>query len=284
MAITKETWVNRRIVGFVVGLALLEVSRVAAQPTTTGPAKGALVLVGGGANRAAFIQRFVDLAGGAGAPIVLIPTTLEDARLTPDGIAQLRARMADILGAPHVTVLHTRDRLVADSPDFVEPLRHANGVWILGGNEEYLMDVYTGTRTQDEVRALLARGGVVGGTSAGAIIQGSAAVIGEGPGLTKLLIDQQHVPFGLLSNAVVIPHWSQRSLREVASVALTARPDLFGIGIDEATAAVIQQHRLEVVGDGHVGIYDGRTHDGKPYVDLAPGQRFDLWTGALLPQ
>jgi cyanophycinase len=154
-------------------------------------------------------------------------------------------------------------------------------VWILGGNEDYLMDAYTGTRTQDEVRALLARGGVVGGTSAGAIIQGSVAVRGEGS-LAKLRIDREHIPFGLLSNAVILPHWSQRDLREPFSVPLTTRPDLLGIGIDEATAAVIQQNRLEVVGDGHVGIYDGRTHDGKPYADLTSGQRFDLSTRALV--
>ena len=267
----------------VIGLALLGLAHATGQPSTTGPAKGALILVGGGANRPAFIKPFVELAGGANASIVLIPTTLEDDRLTPDGIAQLRARVVEVFGAPHITVVHTRDRRVADSPEFVEPLRHAGGVWILGGNEDYLMDAYTGTRTQGEVRALLARGGVVGGTSAGAIIQGSTAVRGESS-LAKLRIDSQHVPFGLLSNAVIRPHWSQRSLRDVFAVPLAARPDLLGIGIDEATAAVIQQNRLEVVGDGHVGIYDGRTHDGKPYADLTSGQRFDLSTGALSRQ
>src|SRR5262249_14719620 len=146
-------------------IALLGLGRVAAQPATTGPANGTLILVGGGANRPAFMQRFVDLAGGAGASIVLIPTTLEDDRLTPEGIAQLRARVAEVFDAPRITVIHTRDRRVADSPEFVEPLRHAGGVWILGGNEDYLMDAYTGTRTQDEVHGLLARCGVVGGTS-----------------------------------------------------------------------------------------------------------------------
>src|SRR5947209_385247 len=84
---------------------------------TTGPQKGTLMLVGGGANRPAFIDRFVQLAGGASAKIVEIPTTLEDVRLTPAGLEKLRTSSAKIFGVreDQVTLLHTRDRKVADS-------------------------------------------------------------------------------------------------------------------------------------------------------------------------
>jgi cyanophycinase len=245
-------------------------------PTTTGPARGALMLVGGGANRPSFIQKFVALAGGPNATVVLIPTTLEDARLTPDGLNRLRDSMANILGVQRLIVLHTRDRHQADSPAFVEPLRHATGVWVLGGSEQYVMDAYTGTRTQTEIAAVLVRGGVVGGTSAGAIIQGSATVLADSPAFKALVIDTKHTPFGLLPNTIVLPHWSQRSLQRVLSTTLATAPNLLGIGIDEATAAVVQQDQLDVLGDGHVGIYDGTDHNGKPYYDLSPGQRFDL--------
>src|SRR5438309_10129534 len=77
--------------------------------TTPGPARGALVLVGGGANRPSFIEKFVALAGGADATVVLIPTTLEDDRLTLEGLDRLRNSMVNILGVQHVIVLHTRD-------------------------------------------------------------------------------------------------------------------------------------------------------------------------------
>ncbi len=252
-------------------------------PTTQGPAHGTLVLIGGGANRPSFIQKFVALAGGATATIVLIPTTLEDVRLTPDGLAQLRTSMAGILGVQHVVVLHTRDRREADTAAFVEPLRHASGVWVLGGNEDYLMDAYTGTRTETEITALLARDDVIAGTSAGAIIQGSASVLATSADFKALIIDHKHTPFGLLSNAVVLPHWSQRSLQNVLSTTLAGAPGLLGIGIDEATAAIVQQNRLEVLGDGHVGIYDGRDHNGKPYIELSAGQHFDLKTRMTVP-
>ncbi len=251
---------------------------------TAGPARGALVLVGGGANRPSFVQKFVALAGGPDGTLVLIPTALEDdARLTPAGLDRLRDSMVNIFGVQHVIVLHTRDRRTADSPEFIEPLRHATGVWILGGSEQHLMHAYTGTRTQTEIEALVARGGVVGGTSAGAIIQGSATVLADSPAFKALVIDAKHIPFGLLPHTIVLPHWSQRSLQTALPKALATAPSLLGIGIDEATAAIVQQDRLEVVGDGHVGIYDGTDHDGKPYYDLMSGQRFDLARLTILP-
>lgn len=263
-------------------LAALALS-LASQATTSGPARGALLMVGGGANRPSFIQKFVELAGGSDNTVVLIPTTLEDDRLHPDGLVRLQTRMAEILGVHRIVVLHTRDRRQADAEVFVEPLRHASGVWVLGGNEAYLMEAYTGTRTEKEIKALIARGGVFGGTSAGAIIQGSAAVLGETPALQALTLDKTHAPFGLLANTVVIPHWSQRSLQTRVPTALATTPSLLGIGIDEATAAVVQHDQLEVVGDGHVGIYDGSVHDGKPYYELSSGQRFDLKRRVILP-
>jgi cyanophycinase len=251
---------------------------------TIGPAHGALVLVGGGANRPSFVQKFVALAGGPAETFVLIPTALEDdARLAPDGLDRLRDSMVNTFGVQHVVVLHTRDRRTANSPEFIEPLRHATGVWILGGSEQHLMDAYTGTRTQTEIEALVARGGVVGGTSAGAIIQGSATVLADSPAFKALVIDAKHIPFGLLPHIIVLPHWGQRALQAALSKALATAPSLLAIGIDEATAAIVRQDQLEVVGDGHVGFYDGTDHDGKPYYDLAPGQRFDLTKRAILP-
>lgn len=260
------------------------------QPSTTsGPEHGALVLVGGGANRPVFIKRFVELAGGRDARIVLIPTSLGDNRLTPEGIEQLRTSSQEILGVDHITVMHTRDPKQADSPDFVAPLRQSTGVWILGGNEEYLMNAYVGTRVETEIKALLARGGVVGGTSAGAIIQGSLWMHGvivespESPGGKGVHVDRTHSCWGLLTNAAVAPHWSQRKHRDLLGIALATQPGVLGIAIDEGTAAIVEGNRLEVLGDGHVGIYDGKDHNGKGYIVLGPGERFDLARRTALP-
>jgi len=271
-------------------------------PATAGPERGTLVLVGGGAQLIAdspnpvlmhkFVHKFVQLAGGAGARIVFIPTTLTDDQLTTEGLKQLRGRLEEIMGVDHVTVMHTHDRKQADSAEFVAPLRRATGVWIGSGKDAYLLDAYLGTRVETEIKALLARGGVVGGTSAGAVIQSSLATLGPGLGIIvdsaetpngKILrVDATRPCWGLLTNSTIMPHWNTRK-RPDLTPALATQPGLLGIGIDEDTAAIVQGSRLEVFGDGHVGIYDGKVHEGKPYYYLSPGDRFDLHTRSPIP-
>src|SRR2546428_8830034 len=87
------------------------------------------------------------------------------------------ARAFDV-DVENIAVLHTRDPVRADSPGFAEPLRRASGVWIGGGRPYRLADAYLGTAVEREIKALFARGGVVGGGSAGATIQGSILVRG----------------------------------------------------------------------------------------------------------
>jgi cyanophycinase len=255
------------------------------------PRTGSLVLVGGGANRPAFVERFLELAGGANANVVVIPTSLPDRRLTPEGMEQLRT--SSLRDYPRVTLLHTRDRKVADSADFVEPLRHCTGVWILGGNEEYLVNSYEGTRTEREIKALLARGGVVGGTSAGAIIQGAILIDGKivdspnVPGTKTVTIEPIQPGFNLLPDVMVFPHWHQNKqgfdlIPLAVSLTIAKQPGRWGLGIDEATAAVVQGNRLEVLGDGNVGIYDGKDHNGQAFILLSPGQAIDLKARTVL--
>lgn len=240
------------------------------------PATGALVLVGGGANRPAFMDRFIQAAGGAKAKIVIIPTALDDQTLTPDRMQ----RMAHPNGMAGVTatILHTRDRKIADSADFVKPLLNATGVWIPGGDESLLADAYAGTRTAAEIKAVLARGGVVGGTSAGAMIAGEVLVRAK---LSPLTVTGTRPVFNLLPDSYIVPHWSQRKLNfDLLAAAFAKYPSRTAIGIDEATAAIVENGALQVAGDGHVGIYDGKGHGGSAYALLSPGQKYALPTCA----
>jgi len=267
-------------------------------PATAGPERGTLVLIGGGAQLIAdspnpvlmhkFVHKFVQLVGGAGARIVFIPTGAPDDLLTPEALEHMRVRLQEVMGVDHVTVMHTRDRKQADSAEFVAPLRQATGVWIGSGKDAYLLDAYLGTRVETEIKALLARGGVVAGNSAGAAISGSLDLQGTmvdspgSPGGKILHVDGTRPAWGLLANSVVEPHWSQRNRPDLTPV-VASQPDSLAIGIDQEAAAVVQGNRLEVFGEGHVGIYDGKVHGNKPYYDLSPGDRFDLHTRSSIP-
>jgi cyanophycinase len=99
-------------------------------PTEVGPENGSLVIVGGAMRDPAIVERFLQLAGGKDAPIVIIPTAGggEEYDQYWSGLLQFKA-----VGATNLTVLHTNDRNVADSEEFVKPIQEARGVFFGGG-------------------------------------------------------------------------------------------------------------------------------------------------------
>ena len=240
----------------------------------TGPRHGALVLAGGGATIPEMTRRFVELGGGKACRFVVIPSAIPPAELTAARLEHIKQRMPEIFGVTEAVVLHARNRAEADTTEFVKPLQNATAVWFLGGDEDQLAELYAGTRTERELKALADRGGVVGGTSAGAMIL-SQFVDDPQPGSTNPFAKRRNA-FDLLQGAMIVPHWSERDLRLKVVDWLTAHPGVLVIGIDETAAAIVVGSKLEVIGSGHIGFYDGKTHAGKPYWLLSPGEFLDL--------
>ncbi len=259
---------------FVLPLLGLPSSRVGAQEV--GPANGSLVIVGGAMRDPAILDRFIQLAGGPRAEIVVIPTAGggEEYDAFYPGL-----RMFHELGAVNLTVLHTNDRRVADSEEFVAPITRAGGVWFPGGRQWRLADSYLGTRTEEELWNLLDRGGVIGGSSAGATIQGSYLARGDTRTNTIMMGDHE-VGFGFLKNTAIDQHVLRRNRHFDLIQVIEAHPELLGIGIDENTAIVVQGDSFRVMGASYVLVYDnGRMvgEEGRFYF-MAPGDRFDLVT------
>jgi cyanophycinase len=254
---------------------------------TVGPEKGWLLIHGGGRLTENAKSRFVALAGGTDANFVLIPTALADEEIDLDKAWNSFSRWS---GAKHVTVLHTRNRKRANSDDFVEPLKHASGVWIDGGRQWRLADAYLGTAVEREIKALLARGGVVGGSSAGATIQGSYLVRGASGtarnpnGDNTIMMSPGHEKgFGLLPNSAIDQHVITRHREGDLDPVIASHPELLGIGIDESAAIVVHGDAFEVM-EGQVVIHDGRKHaEGNYYYLLSQGQKFNLRTRTSVP-
>jgi aminobenzoyl-glutamate utilization protein B len=242
--------------------------------TTVGPSSGSLVIDGGGEVQESR-KRFVALAGGPDAAFVLIPTALDD-----DGLDSTREEKEFVrrFGVKKVTVLHTRDRAEADTEKFVAPLTTARGVWFGGGRQWRLVDAYMGTRTQRAIEGVLARGGVIGGGSAGATIQGSYLVRGAREGNHIMMAKGYEQGFGYLRGVAIDQHLLARVRADDLVEVIEKKPELLGIGLDEPAAIVVHGDRLEVIGQSVVGIYDGKDHDGKKYYFLGPGEMLDLGT------
>src|SRR5258708_37861963 len=92
-----------------------------------GPDHGWLIVHGGGRVTHEVKKRFIELAGGKDAQFVVIPTA--SGAVDPVGVREAFVRE---FGVEHVTVLHTTDRNLANSEEFVVPLKHASAIWING--------------------------------------------------------------------------------------------------------------------------------------------------------
>ena len=242
---------------------------------SSGPAKGALVIAGGGTLGDDVMRRFIELAGGRSARIVIIPGA--DVRDTfPDNWAGYRV-FRDA-GVQNVTVLHTRSREVANRLDFVEPLRAATGVWIPGGRQWRLVDAYHDTRTVRELHGVLERGGVIGGTSAGASIQSSYMVRGAVEGNDIMIAPGYEEGFGFLRAAAVDQHLLARNRQDDMLEVIAKHPNLLGVGLDEGTAIVVRGNRAEVVGRSYVAFYNAADKGEQKYYFLKSGDVFDLST------
>lgn len=255
-------------------LALLALS---AGPVAS-PPKGSLVIIGGGKIGDELVSRMIDLGGGKDAPWVVIPTAGEKETYEPsyaEGLSLMKA------GVRNITVMHTRDRAVADSEAFVAPLRHARAVFFPGGRQWRLADAYLNTRTHRELKALLDRGGLIAGTSAGASIMASYLVRGDIRGNATMEAPGHEEGFGFLAPAAIDQHLLVRKRERDLMPVIDRRPDLLGIGIDESTAIVVKDQQFEVIGPSQVAIYEA----GRSFYLLAAGAKFDLRTRApIAPQ
>ena len=214
-------------------------------PAKVSGIEGTLVICGGGQLPEEVIGRFLEAAGGPEARLVIVPTASDFAdRADRDWfLSPWRDRRAK-----SVTLLHTRSRDTANREDFVTPLREATGVWFTGGNQSKLSAAYVDTRFEQELHALLKRGGTIGGTSAGAAIM-SRLMIARGRRQPEF-----GVGFDLLPDAVIDQHFLRRGRQPRLLAALESNPDHFGVGIDEGTALVVEGTTMGVSGGSVVTV------------------------------
>lgn len=235
---------------------------------------GVLVIAGGGMLPRPIKERFWRLAGAEQAQIVVIPASQMDSELQ-----KIYEERWDEFATQSVTILHTENRNLADDPEFSRALETATGVWLGGGRQTCLTDWYRGTLMQKRMEQLLARGGVVGGTSAGAAVMSDIMIAGgrrepvEGRG------------FGFFPEIVVDQHFFQRNRMSRLWKLLDKHPGLVGLGVDERTALVVELNgrRLSVVGDSYVAAcVPGKDRNSARTEILKPGDRIAL-AELLLP-
>ena len=279
------SWMDRTTTALIVCFAVAPVS-LSAAPDTTRIGTGTLIIAGGGYG-AGVLEAFARFAGGSNAVVFYIPSASSGIRL-PSGFiwsppeekdathntGDFERELAALLRVGRVRVLHSRERQHWEGA-LADSLRAASAVWLSEGNAGRLADLLLDTRAEKELAALLHRGGVIGGNSAGGIITGSFIVRGR-PDKPVLMARGRDRGFGWLPDVAINPHLTEAKRENELINVVDAHPELLGIGIDEKAALVVRGTEFEVIGEGRIAIYDDKIRDGHWYYYLSPGNRFSL--------
>ena len=260
-------------------------------PEVTKGTRGFVIPIGGAEDKLAdrqVLRRFIEVCGGSGARVAVIPTASQEASTGDRYIQAFGA-----IGAS-VEVLDYRTRADAEREDWFAELESADGIFLTGGNQLRLSTILGGTPVATHIRRLNARGTPVAGTSAGAAFISEHMIAYGAEGATPIAGQVTLAPgLGLTNRVIVDQHFRQRDRLGRLMTALAYNPFAVGIGLDEDTAAFLgPDNTIEVVGTGAITFvdvsalaYSGMAHaePGQPVElvgvslsVLANGGRFDL--------
>jgi cyanophycinase len=158
------------------------------------------------------------------------------------------------LGVGHFTGLGAEVRAVeiidhetAQDEKLVDDIRWANFVYLSGGRPDYLHNSLAETPAFEAIEGVLAKGGVVAGCSAGAMIWGERATPFP-----------WHRGFGYLTGAVIIPHFDEMSGWVMDIVKKVLANNLTILGVEGNTALVCTRDGYSVSGAGGVVVWNGQ--------------------------
>ena len=252
--------------------------------TQHGPENGSLVIIGGGQHPAYVVDKIVELAGGKEKAKIVVVTNASGTG--EDYHSKTIEEFTERVGKKNVSTLNLKTIEEANEEKNLKALKEATGVFFTGGRQWRITDVYLNTKAHQYFNDVLARGGVISGSSAGASVQGSLLWRGDTKG-PHILIGDHTQGLGFLRYSAIDQHILARNrqsdLAEYIAAANSLIPDgqtkFIGIGIDEATAIVVQKDEFEVIGNSYVAVHGGHNNFGRNdslFQILKPGDKYDL--------
>lgn len=221
--------------------------------------KGHLVIVGGVQTKD-IVAKFVELAGGEKARIIIIP----NAGSNPVYWSEVQVKEFAELGAKSDYLLFSRE--TADEDSNLKKMDWANAVFFLGGDQSDLTRDMLGTKLLNKVYDIYNNGGVVGGSSAGAAVMSEVMITGnellnKDSSSSFISIQKGNIEtskgFGFIKNAIIDQHFLKRKRHNRLITLMCEHPQLLGIAIDESTAIVVNpDDTFEVIGRNQVLVYD----------------------------
>ena len=243
-----------------------------ASKVADGQQRGWIIPIGGAEekdNSPAILKRFVELAGGDDADIVVIPTASQMRDTGPR-----YERLFGELGAERVASIDFDTRRDAEEPGRLARLEQASGVFFTGGNQLRLTTLIGGTPVAKAIRMANARGVPVAGTSAGAAFISEHMIAFGDEGSTPIAGSVRLAPgLGLTNRFIIDQHFRQRDRLGRLLTALAYNPFAVGIGLDEDTAAFIApDNTVHVEGSGGITVVDAAEVEFSSMAEIEEGQ------------
>lgn len=240
------------------------------------PTAGHLVIVGGGLedDNELIYARFLTLAGAG--PVLIIPTAsgqwAEAAKAAEARFRRYAPSTVEIASLP----ISQQDLALASDPAIVRRIDAARGIWLTGGDQSRITRVFRPDGVTSPALAamdrLLARGGVIGGTSAGAAIMSDPMIAGgrattqrkgetrdaENPAPSEDQAPPAGVRFapglGFFPYGLVDQHFLERNRMPRLLEALETSKISTGFGVNENCAMIVDLKARTIEGIGTPGV------------------------------
>ncbi|UCH80740.1 MAG: Type 1 glutamine amidotransferase-like domain-containing protein [Nitrospiraceae bacterium] len=209
---------------------------------------GILALVGGDEFRENCIEmdRYIlSLASRSKPNVVILPTAA--AFENPQLAAQNGVRYFNTLGA-RTTAAMILDHEDAHNREKTAPLEHADIIYLTGGDPWHLLSAFKGSPAWDTMLKCYQKGGIVAGSSAGAMVLSGKMRNQDSSGWIDAL--------NLAGGIAVLPHHDSSRPDNIKSLRDSLEPEIALIGISAATACIHTEHQTwHVAGNGLITLY-----------------------------
>ena len=239
---------------------------------------GHLLVIGGAEdkyNERRILKKFLLLAGGASAEVLIVPVASD----YPEFAADVYTQAFRNLGVANPRVLRATSRQDVVQADFEKLLDGVTGVFMTGGDQMRLVSLLGGTKFADTLRKMVRETPVVlAGTSAGAAGMSTSMIVrGESTSHPHKNSVKLSPGLGFLKNIIIDQHFTERGRISRLITAVSYNPYNLGIGIDENTAIILDgKGVLEVFGAGSATIVDGSQITYNEIAEVDDNQAFSV--------
>lgn len=221
--------------------------------------RGTLIIIGGAEDKTAdkrILKIVHRLSGGDNSTIAVVTTATN----SPFDAEREYKEIFMSLGCKAVHGINVTKRAQADDRRLIKQIKECDCIFFVGGDQLRISSILGGTEFHKTILDSLENGKIIAGTSAGASMMSQVMIVeGKDDEAPRKCTLKMAPGMGLLQGVIIDQHFNQRGRMGRLLAAIAQNPGIIGLGIDEDTAAIVDENlTFRVVGSGVVTVIDGR--------------------------